>query len=157
MSIMIGALAVVPVTFLAWLAYNWAGKPILDVRSARLDALKAADLYGFTGYGHGDEETNKAKAALNEAATILRSLSRGQPWTAKVYCRVLGYDLEFAGSVLIGLAGLVGALLRIENPSRRDGVDAVHVLLGASKHLSAERVSEIKQKLRTALAIPQGI
>jgi hypothetical protein len=155
MSVIIGALAVVPVTFLAWLAYNWAGKPIVDVRSARPDALKAAELYRFTGYGHGDEETNRAKAGLNEAATGLRSLGRGQPWTAKLYCRMLGYDLELAGSVLIGLAGLAGAFLGAENSSRRDGVDAVHVLLGASKHLSTERVSEIKQKLQTALAIPR--
>jgi hypothetical protein len=157
MSIAIGALAAIPATFLAWLAYNWAGKPVLDVRSARLDALKAAELYGFIGYGHGDEETNKAKAALNEAATELRSLSRGQPWAAKLYCHPLGYDLELAGSSLVGLAGLTGAFLGPENSSRRDSVDAVHILLNANKHLDGKRVIEIKQKLRTHLALPRGI
>jgi hypothetical protein len=155
-NIIIGALAAVPVTFLAWLAYNWAGKPILDVRLKRIEALKVAELYGFKGYGYSEDETNRARDELGDAAMSLRALNRGQPWTARLYCRLLGYDLEFAASVLHGLAGLVGAALTHENSSRRDGVDAVHVLLNASQHLSAERVTNIEEKLRTALALPRG-
>ncbi len=155
-NILVGALAAVPVTFLAWLAYNWAGKPILDVRSKRLDTLKVAELYGFKGYGFAEDETNRAREALSEAAISLRALNRGQPWTARLYCRLLRYDLEFAASVLYGLVGLVGAHLKPENSSRRDAVDAVHILLNASQHLSAERIREIREKLAIALALPRA-
>jgi hypothetical protein len=155
-DILFGALAAVPVTFLAWFAYNWAGKPILDVRSKRLDALKVAELYGFKGYGFGEDETNRAREELSEAAISLRSLNRGQPWTARLYCRLLRYDLESAASVLYGLVGLVGMALKPENSSRRDAVDAVYVLLNASQHLSAERVREIRKKLATQLALPRA-
>lgn len=153
-NILVGALAAVPVTFLAWLAYNWAGKPILDVRSKRLDALKVAELYGFKGYGFADDETNRAREALSEAAISLRALNRGQPWIARLYCRLLRYDLEFAASVLYGLVGLLGAALKPENSSRRDAVDAVHVLLNASQHLRAERIRDQKETSDTACASP---
>jgi hypothetical protein len=155
-NIIVGALAAIPVSFLAWLAYNWAGKPILDTRSTRLEALKAVELYGFTGYGHGEDKESRAKDGLIEAAAALRSLSRGQPWTARLYCQLLGYDLEFVASVLMGLASLVGAHLGQENSSRRDSVDAIYVLLNAAQHLSAERTCEIKEKLRITLALPRG-
>jgi hypothetical protein len=155
-NIIIGALSAIPVTLLAWLAYNWAGKPILDVRSKRLDALKVAELYGFKGYGFGEDETNRAREVLSEAAISLRALNRGQPWTARLYCRLLRYELESAASVLYGLVGLVGAALHPENSSRRDAVDAVHLLLNASQHLSAERIREIREKLATPLALPRA-
>jgi hypothetical protein len=155
-NIIVGALSAIPITFLAWLAYNWAGKPILDVRSKRLDALKVAELYGFKGYGFGEDETNRAREVLSEAAISLRALNRGQPWTARLYCHLLRYDLESAASVLYGLVGLVGAALQPENSSRRDAVDAIHVLLNASQHLSAERIREIREKLATPLALPRA-
>jgi hypothetical protein len=156
LNIVLTALTAVPVTLLAWLAYNWAGKPILDMRTARLDSLKIAELYGFTGYGYSEEETNKAKTTLSEVAVALRALSRSQRWSARLYCRALGYDLELASSVLMGLAGLVGAALGKDNTSRRDGLDALYVSLAANQHLSAERTNEIREKIRTALALPRG-
>jgi hypothetical protein len=155
-NIIVGALIALPASFLAWLAYNWAGKPILDVRCARLDALKVAELYGFVGYGYSENETNRARDALSDAAISLRSLNRGQPWTARLYCRLLKYDLEVAASVLFGLVGLVGAHLGEENTSRRDAVDAIHLLLNAGQHLSPARVSEIKKKLTISLALPRA-
>lgn len=155
-NIIVGAVLALPASFFAWLAYNWGGKPILDVRAARLDALKAAELYSFKGFGYSDDETNAARRALSDAANALRALSRGQPWTARLYCQALGYDLELSASVLMGFVGLVGAALGHGNSSRRDGVDAVHVLLNATQHLTNERVNEVKEKLRTALALPRG-
>jgi hypothetical protein len=155
-NIIAGALIALPASFLAWVTYNWAGKPILDVRCARLEALKAAELYGFIGYGYSEDETNRARDALSDAATALRSLNRGQPWTARLYCRFSKYDLEVAASVLSGLVGLVGAHLGQENTSRRDAVDAIHLMLNASQHLSAERVFDIRKKLGDALALPRA-
>src|SRR5580698_2090735 len=155
-NIIVGALIAIPTSFLAWLAYNWAGKPILDVRSARIDALKTAELYGFIGYGYTDDETKRARDSLGEAATSLRSLHRSQPWTSRLYCRVLNYDLETAASILFGLVGLVGAHLNQENRSRRDSVDAIHLALNACRHLSAQRVADLREKLATALALPRA-
>jgi hypothetical protein len=155
-NIIVGALIALPASFFAWLAYNWVGKPILDVRLARLDALKVAELYGFIGYGYGDDETNRARDALGDAATSLRSLNRGQPWTARLYCRLLNYDLEVAASVLFGLVGLVGARLGEENTSRKDAVDAICLLLNARRHLNEKRIHELKKKLAISLALPRA-
>jgi hypothetical protein len=156
LNIIIGAVAVAPVTFLAWIAYNWMGKPILDVRFARIDALKAAELYGFVGYGYEENEINAARSALSNAAMSLRALNRGQPWIAKLYCKYLHYDLELASSVLMGLVGLTGANLSHDNTSRRDGSDAIHVLLNASQHMTTERIKVIREKIATTLALPRG-
>jgi hypothetical protein len=155
LNIIIGAMAVAPATFLAWIAYNWMGKPILDVRPARIEALKAAELYGFVGYGYGEDEINTARNALSNAAMSLRALSRGQPWTAKLYCNLLHYDLELSSSVLMGLVGLTGANLSHDNTSRRDGSDAIHVLLNAGQHMTTERIKVIGEKVGTALDLPR--
>lgn len=151
-TIIIGALAAAP----TWIALNWMGKPILDLRSARLEAIKAADSYGFIGFGSKEDEVNKARSALSDAASSLRALSRGQPWTARLYCHFLGYHLELSASVLLGLVGLLEARLPYDNTSRRDGVDAVHVLLNASRHMSAERINVVREKINTPLALPRG-
>lgn len=155
-TIIIGALASAAFGAATWIAVNWMGKPILDLRSARLEAIKAADGYGFIGFGFKADEVNKARSALSDAANSLRALSRGQPWTARLYCRCLSYHLELAASVLLGLVGLLEARLPYENTSRRDGVDAVHVLLNASRHLSADRINEVWEKINTPLALPRG-
>jgi hypothetical protein len=154
-NIIIGALAAAPVAFLAWITYNWIGKPVLDVRSARIDALKEAEFYGFVGYGYEEDEINTARSALSNAAMSLRALSRGQPWTARFYCHVLHCDFELSASVLLGLVGLSGAHLSHDNTSRRDAVDAVHVLLNASQHMTAERIKVVREKINTALALPR--
>jgi ribosomal protein S12 methylthiotransferase accessory factor YcaO len=68
---------------LAWLATNWVGKPIVNGRDKRLKALQAAEQNAFVGSGASDERRRAAKAALNEAASALRSISRGQ-WPVRL-------------------------------------------------------------------------
>ena len=63
---------------LAWLATNWVGKPIVDAQDKRLKALQAAEQNTYVGGTASDERRVAARAALNEAASALRSISRGQ-------------------------------------------------------------------------------
>jgi hypothetical protein len=74
---------------LAW----WIGKPIADARDKRLKALQAAEQHSTVGGAASDQRVEEAKAALNDAASGLRSISRGQ-WQVRLYCWFVRYDLE---------------------------------------------------------------
>jgi hypothetical protein len=129
---------------LAWFAANWVGKPILDARDKRLKALKAAERNAYVGYGARDERIVEARAALNDAVSDLRSISRGQ-WPVRLYCRRAGYDPETAASVLVSLHNMTGN--PCDDESRKLILDAIYVLLGADQHLKRERVDEIRRQL----------
>jgi hypothetical protein len=62
---------------LVWFITNWVGKPIVDLRDKRIKALQAAEQNAHVGYGASKERIKEARAALNEAASGLRSISRG--------------------------------------------------------------------------------
>jgi hypothetical protein len=82
-SILSGAIAGV----LAWLATNWIGKPIADVRDKCLKALQAAEQNAYVDGSARSERVEPARAALNDAASALRSISRGHAWPVRLYCR----------------------------------------------------------------------
>jgi len=96
-SILLGAIGAV----LAWFITNWVGKPIVDVRDKRIKALQAAEQNAYVGYAATGERVKAAKAALSEAASSLRSISRGHGWPVRLYCRFARYDLEAAANSLI--------------------------------------------------------
>lgn len=146
-NIIVGAITGISGSLLAWLAFNWIGKPVLDVRSKRLETLQVIELHGYTGYGSSEANVNASKAALSDIAMYLRSFARAQPWTARLYCRVLHYDMEFAASAIIGLADLVGENLPAGSTTRRDNVDAVYMALNAHQHMTPERIQTIKDRI----------
>jgi hypothetical protein len=130
---------------LAWLATNWVGKPISDARHARIKALQVAEDNAHVGSAAGEARITEARAALRDAVSTLRSIARGQPWPVPLYSRFFRYDLETAASALIELHNMAGEPYGDE---RRHLVrDAVYVVLGAHKHLSAERINEIRAQL----------
>src|SRR5947209_2434089 len=81
---------------LVWFITNWVGKPIVDVKDKRIKALQAAEQNAYVGYGASNQRVREARAALNEAASGLRSISRGHGWPVRLYCRFAQYDLEAA-------------------------------------------------------------
>jgi hypothetical protein len=133
---------------LVWFVTYWIGKPIIDVRDKRIKALQAAAQNAYVGYGASIERIKEARTALNEAASGLRSVSRGYGFPVRLYCRRLArYDLEAAASWLIDLhngAGDIGYL----DERRQIALDAIHIFLRAHQpHLSRERIDEVKMRI----------
>jgi hypothetical protein len=93
---------------LGWVITNWVGKPILDVRDKRLKALQAVEQNAHIGFPASQERIREARAALNEAAGGLRSISRGHGLPVRLFCRFAGYDLEAAANCLIRLHNVTG-------------------------------------------------
>jgi len=132
---------------LGWLATNWIGKPISDARDKRIKALQAVEQNSFVGGAARDERIREARAALNEAASSLRSISRGHGWPVRLYCRFARYDQEAAANCLITLHNMTGQY-GYDDKERQLQVDAIYVFLRAHKqHLSRERVDEIKSQV----------
>jgi hypothetical protein len=126
---------------LAW----WIGKPIADARDKRLKALQAAKQHSTVGGAASDQRVEEAKAALNDAASGLRSISRGQ-WQVRLYCWFVRYDLEAAADALIRLHNMTGDH-GYRDKDRQFELDAIYVFLGAHQRLTRERVDEVKGKM----------
>ena len=87
-----------------------------------------------------------ARDALNEAASALRSISRGHPISARLYCWFARYDLEAAASELIKLHNIIGDH-GYTNQERQFALDTIYVFLGAHRRLSQERIKEVKEEV----------
>jgi hypothetical protein len=131
---------------LGWLATNWIGKPISDARDKRIKALQAVEQNSYVGGAASDERVVAARASLNEAASALRSISRGHSWLVRLYCRLTGYDLEAAANCLIKLHNMTGSY-GYDDEGRQLIIDAIYVFLHADQHLGPERVNEIKSQV----------
>jgi hypothetical protein len=132
---------------LVWFITNWVGKPIIDVRDKRIKALQAAEQNAYVGYGASIERIKEARAALNEAASSLRSISRGYGWPVRLYCRrVARYDLEAAASWLIDLHNGTGDISYFDE-RRQIALDAIYIFLRAHQRLSRERIDEVKNRI----------
>ena len=142
-TILVGAIGAV----LAWFITNWIGKPIIDVRDKRIKALHAAEQNAHVGYGASNERVTEARAALNEAASGLRSISRGYGWPVRLYCRLARYDLEAAANWLITLHNMAGEPGYDDKARRQIALDATYMFLRAHQHLSQERIDEIKLRI----------
>jgi hypothetical protein len=117
---------------LVWFITNWVGKPIIDIRDRRIKALHAAEENAHVGYGASNERIKEARAALNEAASGLRSISRGYGWPVRLYCRLARYDLEAATNWLIALHNWAGSYE--DKEWRQIALDAIYMLLRAHHH-----------------------
>jgi hypothetical protein len=131
---------------LGWLAKGWIANPILEVRDKRIKALQAAEQNGHVGGYASNERIAAARGALNEAASSLRSISRGHGWSARLYCRFARYDLEDAANALSSLHNMTGRE-EYDDKTHQLVLDAIYLFLRAHKHLSPERVDEIKQQV----------
>ena len=133
---------------LVWYVTNWIGKPIIDVRDKRIKALQAAEQNAYVGCSAGDERVTEARAALNEAASGLRSVSRGYGWPVRLYCRLARYDLEAAANWLINLHNWTGKIGYDDEARHQMAFDAIYILLHAHHPgLSRERIDYIKMRI----------
>jgi hypothetical protein len=142
-SILVGAIGAV----LVWFVTNWVGKPIIDVRDKRIKALQAAEQNSRVGYGASDERVREARAALGEAASALRSISRGHGRLVRLYCRLAGYDLETASSWLVTLHNMAGEIRYDDEERREIAVVAIYIFLRAHHHLSRDRINKVKMRI----------
>ncbi len=110
----------------------------IDIRQARIKALRAAEQNAYVGVAAGDERVTEARAALRDAADTLRSVSRGHSRQVRLYCRLFRYDLEAAASALIRLHNMTG-YHGYSSEARKLVLDDIFVSLGARGHLTAER------------------
>jgi hypothetical protein len=133
-------------TGLVWVITTWIGKPIVDVRDKRIKALHAAEQNAHVGYGASIERIKEARTALNEAASGLRSVSRGYGWPVRLYCRLARYDLEGAANWLIDLHNGAGDISYLDE-RRQIVLDAIHIFLRAHQHLTRERIKEVKTRI----------
>jgi len=64
-----------------------------------------------------------------------------------LYCRALGYDLAFAGTVLLGLADAAHGEVSISEQTRRLTLNALFVALGAADHLTIEEIAVVRSEM----------
>jgi hypothetical protein len=139
-----GAITSVP----SWIVSNIILKPISIVRDKRMEALQVGHRFSSVSSLAPEERISTVQYKLNDVASELRALARGQSWSARMYCRFWEYDLERSADLLMGLAGMVGTGTPEE--LRRNQVDALYWCLRAHGHLSADRIHEIQQMVDDA-------
>jgi hypothetical protein len=139
-----GAITSVP----TWIVSNIILKPISIVRDKRGEALQVGERFSFVTLAAPEERIRTVRYKLNDVASELRALARAQPWSARLYCHFLEYDLETSATLLMGLAEMAGT--GTPEGLRRNHVDALHWCLRAHRHLSADRIYEIQQMLADA-------
>jgi hypothetical protein len=143
----IGILSAAIGAVLVWFITNWIGKPIVDVRDRRIKALHAAEQNAHVGFAAGDERIREARAALNEAASGLRSISRGHGWPVRLYCWLSRYNLEAAANWLITLHNWAGDF-GYDDERRQIALVAIYIFLRAHHpHLSRKRIDEVKMRI----------
>ena len=113
----------------------------------RIKAIHAAEQNAWVGSGASDQRIEAARAALNDAASGLRSISRGHSWPVRLYCLFFNVDLEMAANALIALHNIAGDS-GYNSEARQFIVDAIYVFLRADRHLSKERIATIKEQVR---------
>ena len=127
-----------------WFAINWVGRPILAVRSARLEAIRTAERYGRVSSGEAEESVNIVIRMLNDTVAKLRSLARAQEFYVHVYCLLMGYDLECAAKAVNGLAHLAGGY---HADTQKNNLNLVYYSLNAYRHLSTSELTILKSAL----------
>ena len=128
----------------AWFATNFLGRPILDLRECRLNALKIAERYSGVSLASSAGLRGTALTAYVDAGNAFLAYSREGSIAVRLWCRVFGYDLEIAALCLFGLAdGPRGH--SVSNETRRNTLNALHVSLGAAHHLSRADLTKVRK------------
>jgi hypothetical protein len=140
----------VGVAALSWVALNFFGKPILALRDKRREALEVGERYAYVGlHGSPSEEYQKrALSELHDAGNLLRAHFRERSLATRIYCRVFGYDLDYAARAMLGLAEATRGQYQISEKARRLTLHALFVALGATHHLSAGEITVARTEMK---------
>ena len=135
----------VSIAAVSWVALNFVARPVLAVRDDRRKALEVAERYAYVGlHGTPSEEYHKrALMALHDAGGTLRAHGRERSLAVRAYCRILGYDLDFASRAILGLGEALRGEYHIDEGARRITLHAVFVALGSTHHLTAAEVTAV--------------
>jgi hypothetical protein len=138
------------VAIASWVALNFIGKPVLALRKTRQEALGIADRRWAISPSASDEAHSVAIKALNDAAAALVEQRRADAIAVRLYCDMLGYDLELAARCLRGLAEGVRGECPISDETRKRTRDALFVSLGATRDLSGDEIAAATEAIAAA-------
>jgi hypothetical protein len=155
------AVGSVAVAALGWVGLNFFGKPILTLREKRREALEVGERYAYVGLHEAlylmnddglrrptDEYQNTALAALRDAGNSLRVYFRERSLATQIYCRLFGYDLDYAARALLGLSEAARVPYLIDERARRLTLHALFVALGSTHHLSAGEIAAAQTEMK---------
>jgi hypothetical protein len=125
-----------------WLGVNLIGKPLLEIRKLRSEALRLGHRYALWSSDQ-EEHIRQAKRELFDIASRLNAEVRGQSRPLRFYCWLLRHHLEDAAVALRGLAKIV-ADPRHTREARQNTLNYMCVSLHAQRHLSPEAVRKLR-------------
>jgi hypothetical protein len=134
----------------AWFATYFGGKPILDFREKRREALEIAERYAFVSLASSDEYRSRAVKALFDVGNTLRGYNREQSVAIRVWCRLCRYDLDLAARALLGLGQAARGEFRISKEVQENTRNTLLLALGATHHLSAAEIETLKARIAEA-------
>lgn len=120
----------------SWAALHLVAKPILALRAQRLEAMRIAERYAYFGPMEPDERVRTVRREIFDAASNLVVHARGGSKLVRLYCKMMGYDLEAAAGALRGIGEMAGA--QFSEETRMNTLSHVYISLGAGHHLSSE-------------------
>jgi hypothetical protein len=133
-----------------WIVTNFFGSPILALQGKRREALEVAERYYRVDSASSDDLRDMALKSLNDVGNAPRALSREASLATRLWCKLWGYDLDFAARCLFGLAQGARGEYRFDADSMEKTLNAFYVSLGAASHLSPEMVEAVKRDIEMA-------
>ena len=138
------------VTLAAWVAYNFAAEPVLALRKAREEALKAADRYWSVNDASSDQTRDNAIKALNDAASALAGHGLADSIAVRSYCACFGVDLEVAAGCLRVLVEGPRGEYSVADKTRKLRRNALFVSLGSKRRLSPAEIAAASEAIAAA-------
>jgi hypothetical protein len=133
-----------------WIVTNFLASPILALQGKRREALEVAERYYRVDSASSDDLRDRALKSLNDVGNALRALSREASLATRLWCKLCGYDLDFAARCLFGLAAGPRGEFAIEARDKEKTLNAFFVSLGAARHLSPEAIKGVRRDIEKA-------
>jgi hypothetical protein len=156
----------VATAIVGWVGLNFFGGPIVALREKRREALEVAERYRYVGIltdtnmvlvndtslldmrpRPPNEYQTKAHAELSDAGNSLRTFVRERAFATRIYCWVLGYDLDFAARALLSLGEAVRGVYQ-DKKARRLTLHTLFLALGVAHDLSVGETAAARAEMK---------